>query len=374
MKPVSPFCKRCTLTYPHLLPLPPQANPYDRVDLNPHSPWPPTQHPDDSAWEDEGEVEEGGSSPPQGPSKAGAAGMGLLAPGRRSSGPPGMAPLCWPAVVAAAGFWAPAAPTAAGGGGGRFPGMAAPPPPALAAVVAEGAAAEQSLLQPRTLPQDGSDSGAAAGGAPGFGAGLGAAMGLGRALSGGQAGSEAGDGEGGESEEQRRLALQRRRSALLSLLHTAEDAAALRVRGVGRSESAEEVLRRAGADPGEQLACVDVQLGLCRELVGEMGSSLEQDEALWAQLVQQEQQQQQEGVVAGGGRGDGTWLYGTPRGRTALLARLEYKRVLAQAEDVLLEYRGAVEQVMREGRGQGQGGRKGAVGAASLLPSWLWRG
>lgn len=267
-----------------------------------------------------------------------------------------MAPLCWPAVVAAAGFWAPAA----GGGGGRSPGLA---------VAAEGPAAEQALLQPRALPQNGSDSGAVAGGALGFGAGLGAAMGLGRALAGGQAGSEARAGDGGEGEEQRRLALQRRRSALLSLPHTAEDAAAFRARGVGRSESPEEVLRRAGADPAEQLACVDVQLGLCWELVGEMRSNLEQDEALWAQVVQQEQEQPQ-GMVVGGGNGDGSWLYGTPRGRTALLARLEYKRVLAQAEDVLLQYRGAVERVVREG--QGQGGRKGAVGA--LLPSWLWRG
>ncbi|GLC68288.1 hypothetical protein PLESTF_000672400 [Pleodorina starrii] len=352
------------------------ANPYDRVDLNPHQLGQPDQ-------ELEGDEEEEGD------------GGGTWRPADRL--PAGIR-LCWPAVVAAAGFWAPG-----------------PEAEAAAACDESPAALEQSLLRPRERP-----AGAWAWAGGGAGEGLPRWGGGG----GGSGGGGGGMGGGGEGQVEQRLRLQRRRAALLSLPHTAADAAALRRTGLSRSASPEGELRAwvrveaaggvaaagtaAAAAAAErrllvsQLETVDALTGLVRQVQGEMGTTLSYDEALWRALTRQGSQppaaggsltaevaaavQAAFGDGGGGGGGGARWLgalgsvlgfgarrgeprtpaaveaaveegavltpeevavYDTPRGRTALLARLEYKRVLAQSAEVLGAYRGAVEGVLR---------------------------
>ncbi|GLC45870.1 hypothetical protein PLESTM_001795000 [Pleodorina starrii] len=345
------------------------ANPYDRVDLNPHQ----LVQPDQELEGDEGDEGDGG-------------GGGTWRPADRL--PAGIR-LCWPAVVAAAGFWAPGPEAAEAAAGDESP-----------------AALEQSLLRPRERP-----AGAWAWAGGGAGEGL--------PLWGGGGGG-GGVGGGGEGQVEQRLRLQRRRAALLSLPHTAADAAALRRTGLSRSASPEGELRAwvrveaAGGVAGtaaaaaaerrllvSQVEAVDALTGLVRQMQGEMGTTLSYDEALWRALTRQGSQPPAAGrsltaeVAAavqaafgdgGGGGGGARWLgalgsvlgfgarrgeprtpaaveaeveegavltpeevavYDTPRGCTALLARLEYKRVLAQSAEVLGAYRGAVEGVLR---------------------------
>ncbi|KAG2481910.1 hypothetical protein HYH03_019130 [Edaphochlamys debaryana] len=153
--------------------------------------------------------------------------------------------LCWPAVVAAAGFWAPrdadgaaaALAVAALDGGAAY---AANP------LTASADAIEQAQLRPHGL------------GGGGFGA----------------------DG---------RLSLIRRRAALLSLPHSFADAAALAAEGLGQNAApVAELRRRRGGSRGAmeaEMREVERLQALVSERLAELGSSLEHDEALWTALT-----------------------------------------------------------------------------------------
>ncbi|KAG2487159.1 hypothetical protein HYH03_014271 [Edaphochlamys debaryana] len=276
--------------------------------------------------------------------------------------------LCWPAVVAAAGFWAPrdadgaaaALAVAALDGGAAY---AANP------LTASADAIEQAQLRPR--------------GPTAVSAFAAATVALKDGLGGGGFGADG------------RLSLIRRRAALLSLPHSFADAAALAAEGLGQNAApVAELRRRRGGSRGAmeaEMREVERLQALVSERLAELGSSLEHDEALWTALTGEDPaaaaaaaaatQLQEAAASAAAAMGPLGPLFASlaassppppmfakpaaaarrepvvldpavremhdsPRGRTALIARLEVKRILAEAADILATYRRVVEAAL----------------------------
>ncbi|KAG2436714.1 hypothetical protein HXX76_006239 [Chlamydomonas incerta] len=345
--------------------------------------------------------------------------------------------LCWPALVAAAGFWARAEDLASDSAAPASSSHSTLDAGSMDRPDAAGlsAAEEQSLLLPRSV----------GGGENGSSSGLREMIANVAAI----VSTAATAAVDADAEAAERLRQQRRRSALLSLPHTAQDAAALRRWGLARAASAAEELRRGLAArvaaqlasqqsrqrPGvaapprasasgdlleaaaaAELAAVDALAARVSDLADGLGSSLADDEAVWAVLSEATGAARQARAVAvaggstmsaaaaapppaptpadgsargrlgaafqslfgGGGNGNGgsssngngngnssngaqitpaaaTALsaaellaaaeqHDSARGRTALLARLEYKRLLGEAADVLRTYRQVVAE------------------------------
>lgn len=340
------------------------------------------------------------------------------------TGPAGQHQLCWPALVAAAGFWAraedPASDSSGGGSHDAIDAGSVDGPHAAGLSAAE----EQSLLLPRSV--GGGDNGSSSG--------------LREMIANVAAivSSAATAAVDADAEAAERLRQQRRRSALLSLPHTAYDTAALRRWGLARAASAAEELRRglaarvaaqlasqqnrqrrgaAAAAPASgglleaaaaaELAAVDALAARVAGLAAGLGSSLADDEAVWEVLTEPAGAARQaraaavasgsamasaaaaaqlsaataadsgargrlgaafQSLFGGGSTGSGSSIaivqqapvaatalsaaellaaaaqHDSARGRTALLARLEYKRLLDEAADVLRTYRQVVAE------------------------------
>ncbi|KXZ47276.1 hypothetical protein GPECTOR_36g128 [Gonium pectorale] len=319
-----------------------QANPYDRVDLNPHQPWPPTQDADDNAWLQKDRLPRGFWAPrpdasaldaPQLQDSAADAGADSAAALEQSLlRPRGSAPLRMALGMGAAG----------------------------------GSAAERLRLQRRrsallSLPHTAEDVEALRRSGLGWMASPADELRRwARAVAATEEKGEAGAGGVGRGRGQERLVLERQLAdvgAVQQLVSEMQGAMATTLSYDEALWAALEGLGGAAPDAAAEAQFAGLaRLGAAAAGEGSAGSGNGLPRALSAMFggkvvaaaPAQASASASAGTAAGGG-GENSVLqrYWTPRGRTALLARLEYKRVLSEAADVLATYRRAVESALR---------------------------